>query len=190
MKYILKSYTVPIPQGVEVEVRHRVVTVKGKRGTITKAFKHLNVDINVIENAIKVDCWFANRKAGALVKTVCSHIKNMMMGTMRGFEYRMKVCYAHFPVNTTIAADKKSMEIRNFLGEKRVRRIEMLEGVTIDKSENSKDELILAGNDVEMVSLSAALINQSCTVRNKDIRKFLDGIYVSEKGYVEAEEED
>ena len=82
------------------------------------------------------------------------------------------------------------MEIRNFLGEKRVRRIEMLEGVTIDKNENSKDELIINGNDVEMVSLSAALINQSCMVRNKDIRKFLDGIYVSEKGYVEAEDDD
>ena len=86
MKYILKSYSVPIPSGVEVDIRHRVVTVKGKRGTLTKAFKHLNVDINVIEGtSIKVDCWMANRKAGALVKTVCSHIRNMMMGTMRGF---------------------------------------------------------------------------------------------------------
>jgi len=29
--------------------------------------------------------------------------------------------------------------------------------------------------------LVAALIQQSTTVKNKDIRKFLDGIYVSEK---------
>ena len=159
MKYILKSVSVKIPEGVTVDVKHRVVTVKGKRGTLTKAFKHVNVDINVVDDVIKVDCWFANRKAGALVKTVCSHIKNMCLGTMRGFEYRMKVCYAHFPTTTTIAADKKSVEIRNFLGEKRVRRIEMLDGVTIDKNEASKDELVIAGNDVEMVSLSAALIN-------------------------------
>lgn len=32
--------------------------------------------------------------------------------------------------------------------------------------------------------LSAALIQQATTVKNKDIRKFLDGIYVSEKGTV------
>lgn len=30
----------------------------------------------------------------------------------------------------------------------------------------------------------AALIQQATTVKNKDIRKFLDGIYVSEKGTV------
>lgn len=36
-----------------------------------------------------------------------------------------------------------------------------------------------------IVSLvSAALIQQATTVKNKDIRKFLDGIYVSEKGTV------
>lgn len=33
-------------------------------------------------------------------------------------------------------------------------------------------------------SLLAASIQGICRVRNKDIRKFLDGIYVSEKGTV------
>ncbi|CAL8998016.1 unnamed protein product, partial [Prunus brigantina] len=32
-----------------------------------------------------------------------------------------------------------------------------------------------------LVLRSAALINQKCHVKNKDIRKFLDGIFVSEK---------
>jgi len=36
----------------------------------------------------------------------------------------------------------------------------MLEGVTILRSEKVKDELILDGNDIELVSRSAALINQ------------------------------
>ena len=39
------------------------------------------------------------------------------------------------------------------------------------------------------LSVPAALIQQATTVKNKDIRKFLDGIYVSEKGtVVEAEQ--
>lgn len=39
----------------------------------------------------------------------------------------------------------------------------------------------LQGNDIEKVSQSAALINGAAKVKNKDIRKFLDGIYVSER---------
>ena len=34
---------------------------------------------------------------------------------------------------------------------------------------------------------SAASIQGICRVRNKDIRKFLDGIYVSERGTIEQE---
>lgn len=34
----------------------------------------------------------------------------------------------------------------------------------------------------------AARIQQSTTVKMKDIRKFLDGVYVSEKGHVVEEE--
>lgn len=38
--------------------------------------------------------------------------------------------------------------------------MDMLDGVTILRSEKVKDELVLDGNDVELVSRSAALINQ------------------------------
>ncbi|KAI3892650.1 hypothetical protein MKX03_029559, partial [Papaver bracteatum] len=69
-----------------------------------------------------------------------------------------------------------------------VRKVDMLDGVSIFRSEKVKDELVLDGNDVEVVSRSCALINQKCHVKNKFIRKFLDGIYVSEKGTVEVQE--
>jgi large subunit ribosomal protein L9e len=43
---------------------------------------------------------------------------------------------------------------------------------------------------LEKVSQSAALLHQSVLVRRKDIRKFLDGIYVSEKGTIDEIEDD
>jgi len=63
----------------------------------------------------------------------------------------------------------------------------MHEGVDVEISKAQKDELILTGNSLENVSQSAADIQQICRVRNKDIRKFLDGLYVSEKGNVVEE---
>lgn len=43
---------------------------------------------------------------------------------------------------------------------RQVRKVDMLDGVTITRSEKVKDELVLDGNDIELVSRSAALINQ------------------------------
>ncbi len=74
---------------------------------------------------------------------------------------------------------------RNFLGEKIVRRVTKQKGVDVETSKGVKDQLELTGNSLEGVSQSAADIQQICRVRNKDIRKFLDGLYVSEKGTIE-----
>ncbi|XP_057457694.1 60S ribosomal protein L9-like [Lotus japonicus] len=89
--------------------------------------------------------------------------------------HKMRLIYAHFPINASITNHNKGIKIHNFL--LFVRKVDMLDGVSIVQSEKVKDELVFDGNDIELVSRSCALINQ-----NKDIRKFLDGIYVSEKG--------
>ncbi|GFY60583.1 60S ribosomal protein L9 [Trichonephila inaurata madagascariensis] len=73
------------------------------------------------------------------------------------------------------------MDIKNFLGEKIERKVKMLPGVVCRNSTTQKDELIIQGNDNELVPQSAALIHQSILVKNKDTRKCLNGIYVSEK---------
>merc|ERR1711994_736702 len=167
----------------------QTVTVKGPRGTLTKSFRHLNVDISKVDkNTIKVEKWFGLRKELTAVRTICSHIANMITGVTKGYQYKMRAVYAHFPINCAISENDTLVEVRNFLGEKYVRKVRMHEGVTC-KNSGQKDELIVEGNSIEAVSQSAALIQQSTTVKNTDIRKFLDGLYVSEKGHVEAMDE-
>jgi large subunit ribosomal protein L9e len=87
----------------------------------------------------------------------------------------MRYVYAHFPINVNVDENKETglyeVEIRNFIGEKIVRRVIMHEGVEVEVSKNQKDELQLSGNSLENVSQSAADIQQICRVRNKDIRK-------------------
>jgi len=184
MKVINTSQTVNIPEGIMCSVKARAVTVKGPRGSLTKSFRHLHVDIcKVNKNTVKVEKWFGLRKELAAVRTICSHIANMVTGVTKGYQYKMRAVYAHFPINCAISDNNTLVEVRNFLGEKYVRKVRMHEGVTCQNS-GQKDELIVEGNDIEAVSQSAALIQQSTTVKNKDIRKFLDGLYVSEKKHV------
>jgi len=66
----------------------------------------------------------------------------------------MRSVYAHFPINCNVTDEGTKIEIRNFLGEKFVRRVDMREGVSVKPSGKQKDELILDGNDIEQVSLS------------------------------------
>jgi len=184
MKALKTTDSVKIPSGVDVQLKSRVVTVKGPRGTLTRSFKHLNLDMQLEGKKNKrlvVSVFFANRKQIACIRTVISHIENMITGVTKGFEYKMRLVYAHFPINVTTTNEGKEVEIRNFLVEKIIRRVKMLDGVKIERSEKVKDELVLTGNNLELVSQSAAQIHQSTTVPEKDIRKFLDGIYVSER---------
>merc|ERR1712156_864937 len=190
MKVINTNQSVTIPDEVDVSVKSRVVTVKGERGTLVKSFKHLAVDIFMPDKkTVRVEKWFGKKKELAAVRTVCSHITNLCNGVTKGYKYKMRAVYAHFPINCAISEGGSLVEVRNFLGEKFVRKVRMHEGVKCENSKEQKDELILTGNSIEGVSQSAALIQQSTTVKNKDIRKFLDGLYVSEKTTVVKEEE-
>lgn len=183
---------------VEVTVKSRVVTVKGPLGTLERNFKHISMDIRVMtgaeigldpeidgeealeKNYVKVDLWFATRKQLACVRTICSHVDNMIVGVTRGFLYKMRFVYSHFPINVTLSGN--TVEIRNFVGEKLVRKVDLLPGVKYSRNDNVKDEISLSGIDIAAVSLTCARIQQATTMRNKDLRKFLDGIYVAEKG--------
>ena len=70
-----------------------------------------------------------------------------------------------------------------------LREVDCLGDAIITRS-TVKDELIVEGTDIELTSRTCALIHQICLVKNKDIRKFLDGIYVSEKGPIPVEGEE
>ena len=51
----------------------------------------------------------------------------------------MRAVYAHFPINCAISEGGSLVEVRNFLGEKFVRKVRMHDGV---KCENSKEQKV------------------------------------------------
>ncbi|WP_411016052.1 50S ribosomal protein L6, partial [Salmonella sp. s51884] len=158
---------IKIPEGVEFSVQARIITVKGVRGVLKRNFKHLALDIQKVgKKLFMVTKLFGKMKQLASVRTVCSHIENMVKGVTLGFLYKMRSAYAHFPINCNVKEEGTMLEVRNFLGEKRIRHVRMSPGVKVSISTKQKDELIVEGNDVELVSSSAALVQQSTTVKN------------------------
>jgi hypothetical protein len=73
--------------------------------------------------------------------------------TCTGLVYRF-ACQANttlsFPINVNLEKNKETdcweVEIRNFIGEKLVRRVTMRPGVEVEASKNQKDQLELSGN--------------------------------------------
>lgn len=60
------------------------------------------------------------------------------------------------------------------------KRIEAPEGVLITKKEEEKNNITLQSIDLEKVSQVCARIQQSTVIQDKDLRSFLDGIYVQD----------
>ena len=192
MRLINKEIRLAVPEGVTIKVcKARKITVAGPRGELSRDFHHvpkLDLVHDTESNEIVGTMWFSSNKRSAALRTTISHVSNLFDGVIKGFRYKMRAVYAHFPVNINIPGKGEKVEIRNFLGEKRTRTCNMLEGVKISRDEMVKDCLVLEGNDIDNVSKSAALIHMACLVKRKDIRKFLDGFYVSEKGVIETAE--
>ena len=191
VKVIKSEQSVSIPDGVEVRVKARRLSVKGPRGVLKRDFGHLalELELDTKKKELRVRRWFGNRKEVAAIKTLCTHVSNMIVGVTKGYKYKMRSVYAHFPINVAIQEGGSLVEVRNFLGEKYIRRVRMPAGVKAEMSPAQKDEICVLGNDLELVSRSAACIQQSTTVKNKDIRKFLDGIYVDKKTNIDISED-
>eukprot|EP00470_Lotharella_oceanica_P005289 CAMPEP_0170167740 /NCGR_PEP_ID=MMETSP0040_2-20121228/1057_1 /TAXON_ID=641309 /ORGANISM="Lotharella oceanica, Strain CCMP622" /LENGTH=195 /DNA_ID=CAMNT_0010405855 /DNA_START=25 /DNA_END=612 /DNA_ORIENTATION=+ len=195
MKTLLVERDIPIPEGFDVKIKSGIVTViqlEGEKGELTKNFKHAKLSITKEETkdgpVVRLKKWMSTRKGAAVVRTIGSKITNMFKGLKLGYQYKMRLVYNHFPIQASIEDGGKRVEIRNFVGQKMTKVCKLPEGVTCERSTEVKDELVFTGADIDKVSQSAAQVHHLARVRNKDIRKFLDGIYVSESGHIREEE--
>jgi large subunit ribosomal protein L6 len=78
----------------------------------------------------------------------------------------------------TINVQKEKVIINNFIGEQAPRVAKIRGKVEIRQD---GDDLIVTGADINHVAQTAANIQESTKIKNKDLRKFLDGIYVYQK---------
>merc|ERR1712060_379724 len=88
MRTLLTEDFVEIPDGVTVNTKAREVTVKGERGSVTKDFSHLAVELQKMKldnkkrkgTFIRIRMWFGGYKQACSVNTLKSLIENMITG--------------------------------------------------------------------------------------------------------------
>lgn len=170
------SRTIEVPDGVNVSLEGKKVSVQGTKGSLTRDFSHAAVSIDSEGKNIRIWAKWPRKKEAALVGTIDSHIKNMITGVTKGYSYKLKIVFSHFPI--TVKSQNKIITIENFTGERRARKVNLIGDV---KVKVEAEDIIIEGINLEDVSQSAAKIEQATKVRRKDPRVFLDGIYTYER---------
>ncbi len=176
MRLLEVEKTIVIPEGIDVKIDGRIITVSGEKGALTSDFSHTPLSIRKEEKTIKIRANWPRKKEAATVGSITSHIQNMIIGVTRGFTYKLKIVFSHFPI--TVKVEDRRVLIENFTGERSPRMAKILgDSKVLVKSE----DIIVQGTKLEDVSQTAANIEQATKVKIKDPRVFLDGIYVYER---------
>ncbi len=171
-------HEVEIPDGVSVTKEGFTLIVKGPKGELRRDFIHEKISVSIEDGKVVVYCPLPRRKEYALAGTWRAHIENMIKGVTEGFEYRLRIVYAHFPMKVKVQGDR--VVIENFLGEKHPRYAKIVGDTKVEVRGN---EVIVTGINIEHCGQTAANIERATRIKNRDPRVFQDGIYIVKKGW-------
>ncbi|MDD5502086.1 MAG: 50S ribosomal protein L6 [Candidatus Thermoplasmatota archaeon] len=169
--------TVEIPQGITVKINGPKFTVKGLKGEVSREIFHLHVSTKMDGGKITFHTDSSRKLDKALVGTFAAHLANMFKGVTDGFEYKMKCVYAHFPIKMSVKG--KEFVVENMLGENKPRRTNIVGGA---KVAIAGEFVTVTGISLEEVSQTAANIELMTRIKDRDPRRFQDGIYIIQKG--------
>lgn len=175
--------TIQVPSGVTVTVDGRNVQVKGPRGALHDNLSHLPVSIRQDGQEIQISVKWPRKREIGMLGTAAAHIRNMIRGVTQGYRYNLRTVYAHFPVTVKVDDKTRTLRVENFTGEKTPRVAPILEGVKVAVK---GDDITVEGIDLAAVSQTAANIQNATKIKKKDLRVFLDGIYIDTKTSLEA----
>ncbi|MGA2874804.1 MAG: 50S ribosomal protein L6 [Nitrososphaerales archaeon] len=165
-----------LPKGVNAKFEAGSITVTGPLGKVTQDFSKIPIDVVISGTKVSLLTHGARRKNRSILNTGSSLISNAIDGVTKGYQYKLKVIYAHFPV--TVKVQGKKVLVENFYGE-RSPRVAAIIGDT--KAEVQGEDVILNGVSIQDVGQTAANLEQATMVKRKDQRVFLDGVYVYER---------
>lgn len=167
---------IEIPEGVTVVNNDGDITVKGPLGENKKVVNLYRIDLKIKGNNVVIGNKTSTKRQKKMINTITAHITNMIKGVTEKFEYKLKICFSHFPFTVAITGNK--VEIKNFLGEKISRMVNIPEGAEVDIQ---KEIITVNSTDKEIAGQAAANFEIATKVTGRDTRIFQDGIYITEK---------
>jgi large subunit ribosomal protein L6 len=165
---------VEVPPSVKLTKEGSFIVAKGKLGTVKKDFLRIPVTITIESDKVTIKPYGKRKRDLAVTNTVRSVIQSMVKGVEKGYTYKVKIIFAHFPISVKVKG--KEIHIENFFGE-RSARIAKIQG-DATKAEVQGEDVLIKGPNLDDVSQTAANIEQSTRIKDKDQRVFLDGLYV------------
>ena len=167
---------IEMPEGVAADLKGRTLSIKGKLGEAKKHFDKVNVNLSVEGNKVVISPFSKKKKDNVIINTVTSLVNNMVSGVTRGYTYRLKIVYAHFPISVKTKGNQ--ILIENFVGERSPRVAIIVGGCKVSVE---GDDIIVKGVSLEDVGQTAANVELATRIKKKDQRVFLDGVYIYQK---------
>jgi len=147
------EYDIELPDGLSATLDGGLLTINGKKGTLSRDFTHPKIRISLEGKTIHLKVELPRKKEKALIGTYNAHIRNMIKGLTDGFEYHLKIVYSHFPMKVSAKGDY--VVIENFEGEKSPRKSRIMPGCKVSVK---GDMVIVTGIDKEATGQTAANI--------------------------------
>ena len=167
---------IEIPEGVETSLVDSELTIKGPEGENKRNFNLGRLNFEIKDKKIILGNKVSTKTEKKMMNTIAAHIKNMIKGVQEKFEYKLKICFGHFPF--TVKQEGNKVIIKNFLGEKINRELKVPEGAELDIG---KEIIIVKASSKEIAGQAAANFEAATKIRGRDRRIFQDGIYIINK---------
>jgi len=164
---------IKIPEGIGVNLDGNILKLNKDGKEIEKKLPYIP---EIKENKLVFYAEKPNKIDKKMIKTSIAHINNMIKGLEEGYEYKLKICSVHFPMNVSVQNNK--VIIKNFLGESVPREAKIVEGVEV---KINGEEIVVKSHDKEKAGQTAANIEQATKIKNRDRRIFQDGIFITKK---------
>ncbi|MCA9485556.1 MAG: 50S ribosomal protein L6 [Nanoarchaeota archaeon] len=170
------SESIKVPEGIACTFDNGILTCKKDSLEVSRKLDLPQIKVNLTEEGINLEVEKGNKNDLKIIRTFIAHIANIFHGLQEKFVYELEAVNVHFPM--TLKVEGKTLTVTNFLGEKKPRKVKILDGVEV---EVNGQKIVVSSHNKEAAGQTAANLEKAGKTKGKDRRIFQDGIFITQK---------